>query len=637
MRVDSMRCGPATTPAFRLAPGATLDASQATVVPAEVTNRTDVPLTHPPMTPTPAFRARTIIGTAVALCLLLPLRGARAQGAASPPTDAQLSTRIDAYMKRLEGLGYTGGVLVRRDGRTVFLRGYGFANRAAGIRADSATVYNLGSITKQFTAAAILRLEELGKLHTTDAIGRFFPDAPADKRNITLHQLLTHTAGFNSDYSPTDYEPTTRAEYVRRMFAATLRSAPGTQFFYANSGYSLLAAIVEVVSGQDYEAAVAELVLRPAGMLETGYKAPAWDPRRIAHGYQDDRDWGTIVDRISMAGAPYSELRGNGGLHTTLGDIARWDDALGDNRMLSDSSRRKFMTGYVNEGPLGLSQYAYGWAVMKTSRGTRLVTHNGGNGIYVAELLRFVDDRVTIFVTSTVSSMKATPAVEVVSKIVFGQPYDLPPERVAADPAQLAAIVGTYALADGSRLVLRAQDNRLMAEAVGQQAYQLMASGDTASSLEAAALNARSRAIVEAIVNGNAAPLYTALGPGGPDSVDVASQESQMMESRRQRFGAFRTIDVLGTVRGPEGGLQTTVRLNFASGGVTNIYTWDRTGHIMDLGARPYQALELMPSEGGGFRSFDARSGTGAKFSVVKGALTALTPHGPLTLERIAR
>ena len=570
----------------------------------------------------------------IAALLSLAVSGGQAQSTPPLPTDAQLVARVHEYMGRMEGFGYAGGVLVIRDGKVVMKRSYGLANRAAGTRADTSTVYNLGSITKQFTAAAILRLEELGRLHTTDSIGRFFPQAPADKRGITLHQLLTHTAGFNSDYSPTDYEPTTRAEYVRRMLAAPLRSPPGSTFFYANSGYSMLAAIVEIVTGVDYEVALRDLVLRPAGMLETGYKAPQWASARIAHGYQDGRDWGTIVDRIAMDGAPYWELRGNGGLHTTLGDIARWDAALNDSRVFTDSSRAKFMTGYVNEGPAGPSKYAYGWAVSRTSRGTRLVEHNGGNGVYVAELLRFVDDRVTIFVTSTVSELTASTAVRVVSRIVFGQPYELPPARVAAAPATIAAAAGTYQLADGSRLVLRVQDGRLMAEAVGQQAYALIATGDTASVPDATTLNARSRAIAEAVVKGDVSLLRTALGPGGPDSAEVASQEAQMMEGRLQRFGAFKLIEVLGTVRGAEGGLQTTVRLNFERGGATNIYTWDRNGHIMDLGARPYAAVELMPSDNGEFRSFDARGGAGARLTFTALSATATTPRGPVTLVR---
>ena len=559
---------------------------------------------------------------------------ARAQDAAVPPGDAQLVARVNEYMGRLEGFGYTGCVLVIRDGRVVLERSYGMANRAAGIHADTNTVYNLGSITKQFTAAAILRLEELGKLHTTDSIARFFPTAPADKRNITLHQLLTHMAGFNSDYSPSDYEETTRSEYVRRMFAAPLRSAPGSKFFYANSGYSLLAAIIELVTGRDYETALRELVLQPAGMRETGYKAPAWAPARIAHGYQSGRDWGTIVERIAPAAAPYWELRGNGGLHTTLDDMSRWDAALNDRRVLTDSSRRKYMTGYVNEGPDGFSQYAYGWAVMKTSRGTRLVTHNGGNGVYVAEFLRFVDDHVTLFVTSTVSDLTATQAVRVISRIVFGQPYDLPPAHVAVAPTALVAAVGSYRLGDGSRLTIRPDDGRLMAEGVGQQAFALLTTGDTASAPTANALNERSRVIVEALVAGNVGPLAAAMGPGGPDSVKLAGQETQMMAGRRQRFGVLQSVEVLGTVRGEMGGLQTTVRLNFSAGGATNLYTWDATGHITDLGARPYQAVELVPSESGEFRSFNGRGGGGVRITFDAGTATAITPRGRIVMLR---
>jgi len=573
-------------------------------------------------------RAHTVLAAA-ALASAAP--ALRAQVAALP-TDAQVASRTDEYMARLAALGYTGGVLVIRDGRTIFERSYGIANRALGISADTATVYNLGSITKQFTAAAILRLEEMRKLRTTDSIGRFFPDAPPDKRGITLHQLLTHTAGFASDYSPTDYEPTTRTEYVRRMFAAPLKSKPGATHFYANSGYSLLAAIVEIVTAKDYEVALLDLVLRPAGMLETGYKAPAWSANRIAHGYQNGSDWGTIVDRIAIAGAPYWELRGNGGLHTTLGDMARWDAALNHSRVLSDSSRRKFMTGYVNEGPEGRSQYAYGWAVMKTPRGTRLVSHNGGNGVFVAELLRFVDDHATIFMTSTVSELTATTAVRVVSRIVFGEPYELPPLRAAT--ADISTFAGTYLLTDGSRLVVTVQGGRLLAEAVGQHAYQLLASGDTASPPQAAALNARSGTIVEALIKGDVGPLRAALGAGAPDSAEVAQQEAQLLEGRRDRFGVFQSVEVLGTVRGPEGGLQTTVRLNFERGGATNIYLWDLDGHIMDLQARPYAPVELVPSPGGELRTFDARTGAGARFTVIAGELTAQTTRGAIPLAR---
>ncbi|HEV8410770.1 MAG TPA: serine hydrolase domain-containing protein [Gemmatimonadaceae bacterium] len=549
------------------------------------------------------------------------------------PTDATVRVRVDDYLTRLESLGYTGGVLMLHNGSTVIEKSYGFANREAGIRADTSTVYNLGSITKQFTAAAILRLEELGKLHTTDSISKFLPNVPADKRGITLHMLLTHTSGLQSDFSPTDYEPTTRDEYLRRALTSRLRTPPGQEHFYANSGYSLLAAVIEIVTGEEYETALTRLVLRPAGMLETGYTAPHWAAARIAHGYQNGRDWGTIVARISEPGQPYWELRGNGGLHTTLGDMKKWDAAQNSRAVLADSSRKKYITPYVNEGPAGLSQYAYGWAVMKTSRGTRLITHNGGNGIYVAEFLRFVDEGVTIFLTSTVAEFTATPAVRALEHIAFGEPYDLPPKKVNATAAELNAMAGEFRASDGSTLTLRVEGDRLLADPRGQMAYTLAMTGDTASSPRTAAASAKSAAIVAALVRGDIAPLRSALDEA-PDSAELGRQERGMMADRASRWGAYKSFAVLGSVQLPQGPVQTTVRVDFERGTATNIYVWNRDEKIIDVGARPYQSIELIPTGGGEFRAYNARSGGGLQVRAEGGALVATTPHGTVRLAK---
>jgi CubicO group peptidase (beta-lactamase class C family) len=578
----------------------------------------------------PAVRCAVV---RVALCLATVPAAAQSPRAA-PPVDSVVAARVDEYLSRLAALGHNGGVLVLRDGRTVLERSYGMANRDAGIRADAATVYNIGSITKQFTAAAILRLEELGKLHTTDSIGRFFRELPVDKRGITIHHLLTHTAGLESDFSPTDYEPTTRDEYVHRALASKLRTPPGTQHYYANSGYSLLAAIVEIVTGRDYEAALTELVLRPAGMSETGYKAPHWDARRVAHGYQDGRDWGTIVERIAAPGAPFWALRGNGGLATTLGDFARWDAAQNDGRVLTDSSRRKFTTPWVNEDASGRSQYAYGWAVMKTPRGTRLVTHNGGNGVYVAEFQRFVDEGVTIFLTSTNAEMKASPMARVVERIVFGEPYELPPAAAAVSAGSLAAVAGTFVLPDGGRLMIRADRGQLLADAIGQSAFALLAAGDTSSSPGAAELNAKVRTIVEALVKSDIRPLVALLADQ-PDTADVGRQERALLSDRRQRWGELRSVDVLGTVPGAEGGLTTTARLTFERGIATNLYTWGPAGRIVDLGARPYRSTALVAV---GEREFQTMQGLGSgtlRLRLDGTGLVAQTPRGNVRLVRV--
>lgn len=571
-----------------------------------------------------------------------PAQGAQAAQAAhttgatphaGPVADSLIVRRVDEYMDRLAGRGFNGGVLVVRDGRVVVEKSWGFANRDAGIRADDRTVYNIGSITKQFTAAAILRLEELGKLRTTDSIARFFPQAPADKRGITLHELLTHTAGFESDYSPTDYDPDTRDEYIGRMLAAPLRSRPGTEFSYANSGYSMLAAIIELVTGREYEQALTDLVLAPAGMTETGYTAPHWAEERIAHGYEDGNDWGTIVERITGPGRPYWALRGNGGLGTTLGDFARWDAALRSNRVLTDSSLRKFMTGYVSEGPQGRSKYAYGWAVTTTPRGTRLVTHNGGNGIFVAEWARYVDEGVAIFVTSTNADIRATPVSQVVSRIVFGEPYDLPPRAVAARPEALAGMAGTWRLPGGGRVTFTATPRGLVADAAGQDAWTLLHTGDTAPAPTAEALNAKARAIVDAVVKGDVKPLVAALD-GGPPPEEVERQEAQLMAGRRKRWGDLQSVDVLGTARDPAGFLMTTVRLTFERGAATNLYEWNRDGRIVDIRAQPYQPVPLTALEGGDFAVTQATGAPLARFRRDGAAIAVVLSTGTRTLLR---
>ena len=262
--------------------------------------------------------------------LLLAAGTAGAEPPATPErstavVQGDLGRKLDEYLSRLEALGYSGGLAVVKGGETVLLKGYGQADREGGVPMRPDSVFNLGSITKPFTAAAILRLQELGKLKTSDPIARFFDGVPEDKAGITLEHLLTHSSGLESDFSPTDYEPTTREEYVRRALASKLLFAPGQGYEYANAGYSLLAAVVEKATGKDYETALGELVLKPAGMTETGYKAPRWAKARIAHGYRDGEDWGTILGRIQEPGAPYWALRGNGGLHTTLADMVRWN------------------------------------------------------------------------------------------------------------------------------------------------------------------------------------------------------------------------------------------------------------------------------------------------------------------------
>jgi CubicO group peptidase (beta-lactamase class C family) len=564
----------------------------------------------------------------------------RANEAAAPVVHGDLGRTLDAYMSRLESLGYSGGLAVVKGGETVLLKGYGQADREAGVPLRPDSVFNLGSITKPFTAAAILRLQELGKLKTSDPVSRFFDGVPEDKAGITLEHLLTHSSGLESDFSPTDYEPTTREEYARRALASKLRFAPGQGYEYANAGYSLLAAVVEKTTGRDYESALGELVLKPAGMTETGYKAPLWKAARIAHGYRDGEDWGTILARIQDPGAPFWALRGNGGLHTTLADMVRWNAALQGDAVLTAASRESYVRPRVAEGPGARSHYAFGWAVEKTPHGT-LVQHNGGNGVYVAELLRFVDEGVMIFLASTVAEMKATPVVPALTAIVFGERYDLPLAVVALSPEALRARAGRYRAASGAGVAVRAVESGLEIAGFEPVGFALLTGVPTAERERYERLGARTADIAGRAFKGDPTGIHEALG-GRLGLEQIREQETQLMRDREARLGPYRGHAVVGSVPYGEGRVETAVRVDFERGSVYNRFLWGPRDGLVGLQAGPEPpGARYVPVSEREFVAFRLGGGGSPQRRVSfegEGGSTALViagPDGPVRLPRV--
>jgi CubicO group peptidase (beta-lactamase class C family) len=310
---------------------------------------------------------------------------------------AELAARFEPHLEALTQEGFSGIVLVAKGGEIVFERGYGLAHRERGTKISPETVFTIGSITKQFTGAAILKLEMAGHLRVEDPISRFFDDVPADKRGLTLHHLLTHSAGFPGAIGH-DFTETLREEFVRLAMETPLASKPGERYEYSNVGYSLLAAVVELVTKGSYEVYLRDKLFLPAGMKDTGYVLPEWQEDRLAHGYRGDVHWGTVVGHPFAADGPYWHLRGNGGIHSTARDMFRWHLALVGDEILSPSAKEKLYTRHISEG--GGSYYGYGWSLSDTSRGTRLVTHNGGNPYFFADFLRFIDEDVVVFLAS---------------------------------------------------------------------------------------------------------------------------------------------------------------------------------------------------------------------------------------------
>jgi CubicO group peptidase (beta-lactamase class C family) len=280
--------------------------------------------------------------------------------------------------------GSSGTLIAARGDDVVVCRGWGDSDRRRGVHADCDTVYDIMSMTKQFTAAAILKLQMKGRLNVSDPIGDYLRGVTADKQPITIQQLLTHTSGL-PDSLGGDYQPLSRSQFLASAYAADVLAAPGEEYHYSNVGYSLLAAIVEQASGQDYETYLADNLFRPAGMTNTGYVLPNWHNDEVAVEYDAaGNPHGTPLQHPWAADGPYWNLRGNGGMLSTARDMYRWHLALQDNSVLDANAKQQLFKPRVREAP-GDTYYAYGWVVPDPDA-SPTVWHNGGNGWSYGEI-----------------------------------------------------------------------------------------------------------------------------------------------------------------------------------------------------------------------------------------------------------
>ena len=280
----------------------------------------------------------------------------------------QFGEKIDDYLSGLEPFGLSGSFLVAENDTIVFHKAYGLANRDELVENTNNTLFSTGSITKQFTATAILKLEEEGLLDTSDPISLFLENVPSDKRTITIHHLLTHTSGLPVIVSKDDFDPITREEFIERLMNNPLAFQPGSDFLYSNSAYGLLAIIIENLSGKTYDKFLATELFSLADVSTIGYDVAIWENMEEAHNYLDDRDYGTFQER----NYPNWNLIGNGGLLTTSMDLYKWMSVLKSDRLISELSRKKLFTPFLED-------FAYGWEVYDDNG--QMIEHTGsGDG-----------------------------------------------------------------------------------------------------------------------------------------------------------------------------------------------------------------------------------------------------------------
>ena len=267
---------------------------------------------------------------------------------------SEIATKIDSYLESSVTNGFSGVVLVSKKGEIILSKGYGWADRKNKIPNTSSTVFNIGSVTKQFTASAILKLVEQGKIKTLDKISLFFNQIPIDKMDITIHQLLTHTSGIFKRTGGFRYDEASKEQFLRDFFESELQSKPGTKHQYANANYIMLTVILESVSEQTYSSFLNEHLFEPSQMNNTGYKSISFNTEKLAHGYYYSRtdekwvDWGTTQQHL-----PYNDNHwysiGKGDIHSTVEDLYKWNIALKNNIVLSSKTREIQETPYVAE------------------------------------------------------------------------------------------------------------------------------------------------------------------------------------------------------------------------------------------------------------------------------------------------
>ncbi|WP_425252114.1 serine hydrolase domain-containing protein [Janthinobacterium sp. NFX145] len=325
-----------------------------------------------------------------------------------------LAARINSEIAPLFKANEPGAtIIVTRDGLTVFRKAYGMADVAKGLPMTPDTVMRIASITKQFTATGILMLVDEGKLALGDDIHKFFPDYPSGGQRITIEHLLTHTSGIANYTNKPGFEAgmntdLTVSQMIDSFKNDTLQFEPGTRYAYSNSGYFLLGAIIEKVSGVSYAKFVEQRIFVPLGMVNSAYDGHERGSAMRAQGYtRSSGGAGFEPGKAVSMTLPYAA----GALVSTVDDLARWDAAVSAGKLLQPSTQQKAFTAYVLADGKSVP-YGYGWSV-REMRGMPMQSHGGGIPGFSTYALRLPEKQLYVAVLSNAD--RGLPGAEMIA------------------------------------------------------------------------------------------------------------------------------------------------------------------------------------------------------------------------------
>jgi D-alanyl-D-alanine carboxypeptidase len=407
--------------------------------------------------------------------------------AQAPAANDKLAAAFDADLAKMFKPNEPGAaVIVVKDGQVIFRKGYGMANLELGVANAPDHIFRIGSITKQFTAVSILMLIEQGKLALTDEITKFLPDYPmptlAQNHKITVEHLLTHTSGIKSytdlpEWLPLWRKDLTMTELIDLFKNKPMDFAPGTQMKYNNSGYVLLGAIIEKVSGMKYGEFVEQKIFAPLGMTSSFYdNTKRVIPRRVA-GYDKEGASYVNAEYLSM-----SQPHAAGSLMSTVDDLAKWDAALYTEKLVKQSSLQRAWTSYVlTDGKP--TNYGYGWGI-GMQEGLKRISHTGGIHGFTCEAVRLPESRVYVAILTNRGGGTGN-LTKKFAVLASGKEWKEPSPPASAKPAVavsesvLERYVGEYQLAPNFSITVTREGAQLFGQATGQQRFEMTPESET--------------------------------------------------------------------------------------------------------------------------------------------------------------
>ncbi|WP_019676037.1 serine hydrolase domain-containing protein [Arsukibacterium perlucidum] len=300
---------------------------------------------------------------------------------------------LQHWQQKIEQSAFSGTVFVATSDAIIFHQSFGLADRENQRAFDEHTVFDIGSVTKQFTATAIMLLVEQGKLSLSATIDNYFSDVPSDKKSITIHHLLTHSSGLPPNPPGLGlYDVIDTDVYRLQIFKQELLALPGESYNYSNIGYGLLAQLIEIATGQNWEDYIKQHILLPAGLTETGYRLLSVPQDRLAINYGADPNWLQRMLRLQARSRSVGDslqhlrekpgarwLEGSGGFSSTAQDMHAWFLRMHARQILSEQSWSQMFDLHIAENADQTLYYGYGWVIDNQS-GMQRINHSGSNG-----------------------------------------------------------------------------------------------------------------------------------------------------------------------------------------------------------------------------------------------------------------